>query len=325
MRCALLAAALALAAPPLAAAPRVVVLEPNAGSEFAWPSGQRAVVAELMTGDVELVLRQSSSETVAALELEVLEAAQEPATTGAVGVGRQGSIAFALVARHGGRGPVRIEDDVGQGPVADGAVALRVSELLRVRRFDLPPEPKRPPPELPRKPEPPPSSLWPWLAVAGMGTRGASTMAPAVAFGLRVPISSWFSLEPAGAFSLGRLRVSTSAGNVGLSARQATLELVIAPTERTGLSAGVGAGGGIAWLSGVARANAGHVAADRATQVSLLALRGFGTWQSRRLRLMAFAEASALLPAVSVRASGREVARLGQPWLLGGVAVGYAP
>jgi hypothetical protein len=326
MRCALLAAALVLAASPLAAAERVVVLEPPVGSEFAWPSGQRAIVAELMTGDVELVLRQSSSTTVDALELEVLEAAREPDTTGAVGVGRQGSIAFALVARHGGRGPVRIEDDVAQGPVADGAVALRVSEVLRVRRFDLPPEPARPPPpELARKPEPPPPSLWPWLAVAGMGTRGAATMAPAVALGLRVPISSWFSLEPAGAFSLGRLRVSTSAGDVGLLARQATLELVFAPTQRPGLSAGVGAGGGIAWFSGAARANVGHLAADRATQVSLLAVRGFGTWQTGRLRLMAFAEVSALLPAVTVRASGREVARLGQPWVLSGVAVGYAP
>jgi hypothetical protein len=326
MRCALLAAAFLLAAPPLTAAERVVVLEQKEGAELAWPSGQRAVVAELMASDVELVLRQSSSENAAALELEVLEAAREADTTGAVGVGRQGSIAFALVARHGGRGPIRIEDDVAQGPVADGAVALRVSEILRVRRFDLPPAPPSRPRELVRKPEPPPSSsLWPWLAVAGMATRGASTVAPAVALGLRVPISAWFSLEPAGAFSLGRLRVSTSAGDVDLSARQATLELVIAPTHHSGLSAGVGAGGGIAWVSATARANAGHLAADRSTQVSLLALRGFGAWQWRSLRLMAFAEASALLPAVSVRASGREVARLGQPWVLSGVAVGYSP
>jgi hypothetical protein len=327
MRCALLAAALVLAAPPLTAAERVVVLEPKEKSELAWPSGQRAVVAELMASDVELVLRQSSSESAAALELEVLEAAREADTTGAVGVGRQGSIAFALVARHGGRGPIRIEDDVAHGPVADGAVALRVSELLRVRRFDLPPEPPSRPRELVRKPEPPPpsSSLWPWLAVAGMATRGASTVAPAVALGLRVPLSAWLSLEPAGAFSLGRLRVSTPAGDVGLSARQATLELVIAPTHHSGLSAGVGAGGGIAWVSGTARANAGHLAADRSTQVSLLALRGFGAWQSRSLRLMAFAEASALLPAVSVRASGRELARVGQPWVLSGLAVGYSP
>jgi hypothetical protein len=328
MRRTVLVAALVLAAPGAAAAERVVVLESKDSSTLAWPSGQRAVVAELMAADVELVLRQSSAETVGALELEVLEAAREPDTAGAVGVGREGSIGFALVTR-GGRGPVRIEDDVRQGPLADGAVALRVSEVLRVRRFDLPPEPPAKAhartPELVREPEPPRSSLWPWLAVAGMATRGSSSVVPAIALGLRVPISGWLSLEPAAAFSLGRLRVSTSAGDVGLSARQATLELVLAPTDREGISGGVAAGGGVAWVSGSARANAGYRAADRSTQVSLLALRGFGAWQLQSLRLMAFAEVSALLPAVSVHASEREVARLGQPWVLSGVAVGYAP
>jgi hypothetical protein len=59
--------------------------------------------------------------------------------------------------------------------------------------------------------------------------------------------------------------------------------------------------------------------------VSVLALRGFGGWQARHLRLLAFVEVSALLPSLTLRAGSAEVARVGQPWLLGGIAVGYAP
>jgi hypothetical protein len=331
MRRVLVVAALLGAAPLTHAAERVVVLEPKSPSDWAWPSGQRAVVAELVAGDVELVIRPSLAESANALELEVLDAAREGGTMGAVGVGRVGSLGFALVVLHDAEGSIRIEDDVRQGPVADGAVALRVSEVLKVRHFNLPPEPKQPPkpPAPPRKveppPEPPPPSLWPWVAIAGMASRGASSLAPALALGLRVPLTGWLSLEPAGAFSVGPLRLDTKAGDVDLSVRQATLEVVIAPTEKQGLSGGVGAGGGVAWFSGSARANAGYAALDRSTQVSLLALRGFGVWQLHQLRLLAFVEVAALLPAVTVRASDDEVARVGQPTVMSGIAVGYGP
>jgi hypothetical protein len=92
-----------------------------------------------------------------------------------------------------------------------------------------------------------------------------------------------------------------------------------------GLSAGVGAGGGVAWLSAVPRASAGYEGTEQSTQVSLLSLRGFGAWQTRHLKALLFLEVSATLPAVSVRASGTEVASLGQPWLTSGVALGYSP
>jgi hypothetical protein len=261
---------------------------------------------------------------VAALEREVMLAAEEPDTAGAVGVGRDGSLGFALVALPAARAPVRIEDDLRQGPVADGAVALRVSEVLRVRTFELPPERARPEPP-PRVDEPQPAPVWPWLALGGVVARGASGVAPAVAGGLRVPLGEWVSLEPTGAFTLGTLRVDSAAGDVALSLRKVSLELVLAPTERPGLTGGVGAGGGIAWVTGTPTAGAGYVGTERSTQVSLLALRGFGGWQARHLRLLAFLEASALLPAITLRAGSAEVARIGQPWLLGGLLVGYAP
>jgi hypothetical protein len=318
-----LAAALLFAAARAEAAARVVVVETSDASELAWSTGQRAVVAELMAGDVDLVLRPSHARSVDALEREVVDAAREPDTAGAVGVAREGSVGFALVALPTGRSPVRIEDDVGQGAVADGAVALRVSEVLNARRFDLPPD-RAPSKSAPVAESPPPTPVWPWVGVAVVAARGASTAAPTLTAGLRVPMTDWISIEPSGTFMLGALRVDTRAGDVLLSARQAALELVVAPTARRGLSGGVGAGAGVAWLSGVPRASAGYAGTERSTTVSLLALRGFGVWQERRLRLLAFAEISALLPPVTVHATGTEVARVGIPWLTGGLALGYA-
>jgi hypothetical protein len=325
----LLAATLLLAAPAATAADKVVVVEVHAASPFAWPSGQRAVVAELMAGDVELVLRPSRSADEEQLELEVRRAAQEPGTTGAVGVGRSGTVGFALVASSAAAAPMRIEDDVRQGPVAEGAVALRVSEILKVRRFDLPPlapapaAPAAVPPAVAPPPDPERPLFWPWIAALGMAAHGAAGIVPALGLGLRVPLGSWMALEPSGSFSLGRLRVNSTAGDVSLLARQATLEFLIGPTDARSLSAGLGAGGGLSWFSSSARAKAGYVGVERSTQTALLAVRGFGAWQTGRLRLVAFVEVSTLVPAVSVRASDHEVARVGQAWVMSGVGVGY--
>jgi hypothetical protein len=277
-----------------------------------------------MASDVELVLRPSQAPTVGELEREVLAAAAEPETAGAVGVGREGAVGFAFVAPHSGRPPVRVEDDVRQGPVAEGAVALRVSEVLRARSFELPPEaPRHEPPAAIEDPPPPP--VWPWFAVAGVAARGAARVSPAVALGVRVPVHPWISLEPSAGLTLGGLEVRTSAGDVSLSARRATLELVLAPGGHQGLSAGVGAGAGVAWLSAVPQPRPGYEAVERSTEVALLSLRGLGAWQSRHLKALAFVELSLMLPAVTVRASGTELSRVGQPWVTGGLAFGYSP
>jgi hypothetical protein len=167
--------------------------------------------------------------------------------------------------------------------------------------------------------------LWPWISVGGVGSRGASSVSAVTGVGVRVPVHPWISLEPSGGFTIGGLDVQTAAGDVTLSLRRATLEIVVAPVTHRGISAGVGAGGGVAWLSAVPRAKAGYEGTEQSTQVSLLALRGFGAWQTRHLKTLLFLELAAMLPAVTVRASGTELARLGQPWLTSGVALGYTP
>jgi hypothetical protein len=85
MRSFLVAAALSAAAPVAVAAPSVIVLEVPATSQHAWPSGERAVVAELLASDVELVLRASNAPSLAELEQEVLKAATEPSASVARG------------------------------------------------------------------------------------------------------------------------------------------------------------------------------------------------------------------------------------------------
>jgi len=322
-----------LIAAPCAAGERVVVmLEPPDDATLAWPSGRRAVVAELSLGDVELVLRSTRAATVADYEAEVLAAAAEPEAAGAVGVARQGSRGVAFVALAGARSTIRVEDDVNQGSVAEGAVALRVAELLRVRTFALPP-PAPPPSSPPASPEPTPSNepprpswpVWPWLGFGGVAARGASGAAPMVAIGLRVPLSGWFYLEPSAAFTVDSLDVETPAGEVALSARQATVGLVLAPEDPKTLSGGIGVNAGLVWLSGLPRASAGYAGTESGTAVSVVGLRGFGTWHTGSIAIMAFAEAALLLPAVSVRADGAELARVGQPWLMAGLAVGPTP
>jgi len=323
-RAALLAAWM-LAAPPAFAARRVVVLDTSASADFAWPSAQRAVVAELVASNAELVIRPAQAGDVSALEHEVVDAAQEPETAGAVGVARVGSGGFALVALHAARTPVRVEDDVEQGAVADGAVALRVSEVLKVRRFELPPVEKPRPVPPPPTPKPAHAGLWPWVAFGVAATRGAASAAPALGFGLRVPIAPWFSLEPSAALTLGGLRVDTGAGDVTLTEREATLDLVIAPAEHEGLSAGVAAGGGVAWLSAEPHADSGYHGTPRSAPVAVFGLRAFGAWQVRSFRVLAFVETSLFVPAVTIGDGESDLARLGQPWLMSGVALGYRP
>lgn len=146
-----------------------------------------------------------------------------------------------------------------------------------------------------------------------------------VSIGLRVPLSGFLHLEPSAAFTVDSLNVDTPAGEVALSARQATVGVVFAPENPGMLSGGIGVNAGLVWLSGLPRANAGYAGTESGTAVSTLGLRGFGTWHLGSIAIMAFAEAALLLPAVSVRADGSELTRVGQPWLMAGLAVGPTP
>ena len=125
-----------------------------------WPEGTRAVIAELATSAEQVLVRPSSSSTFAALMSELEIAAGEEQTVGAVCVGKSGSVGIAYVWVAGGASAIRVEYDLREGAVAEGAVALRVSQILHVTNLELPSARKEAPPPPPKPPchLPPPAS-----------------------------------------------------------------------------------------------------------------------------------------------------------------------
>jgi hypothetical protein len=167
---------------------QIIVLNLRGNASLSpWPEGTRAVIAELATSDDQVLVRPSASTTFAALMSELEKAATEEQTVGAVCVGKSGSVGIAYVWVNGGSGAIRVEDDMREGAVAEGAVALRVSELLHVRNLNLPSTRKEKPPVAappppPEKPSGPPAFTT-WLGVGALTSSDASGPAPMVSVG----------------------------------------------------------------------------------------------------------------------------------------------
>jgi hypothetical protein len=296
---------------------RVVVLQIREPVETAWPAGSRAVVAELSARDDDLVLRAASSEP-SELSQTLLAAANEPGTFAAVAMVRSEDRGIALVQLHGQKRAIRVEDDLSQGVIAEGSVALRVSELLHVRKFELPPNP--PSPQAARGFE-----IGPWVAAGALGSSGAEAPTVALAFGTRISVTGPFELEASAALSLADLEVATRAGTADVSTQQLALHAYLNPFSEAPLGVALGLGGGVARLSETARAADGYVGHDAATLTGLASLRAVASLTRGPIRLFALGEASLLLPSVGIRASDGELATLGQPWLFAALGVGFMP
>lgn len=300
---------------------RIVVLEARGPDETAWPEGSRAVVAELAARDDELVLRATSSEEPGALSRALLAAAHEPGTFGAVAVVRNEGRGVALVQLRGQKSAIRVEDDLSQGVIAEGSVALRVSELLHVRGFELPPS--RTPAATAQADAA--VAIQPWVAIGAFGSSGGDAPAPALALGARIPVAAAFGLEGSGALSLAGFEVATSAGTASVSTQQVSLHAYFDPMRDAPLGVALGLGGGVAWLSETASAAEGYSGFDTSALAALASARAVASLNHGRLRLFALGEASLLLPSVRVRADDDELATLGRPWLFVAIGLGFAP
>ena len=118
---------------------QVIVLNLRGNASLSpWPEGTRAVIAELSASDDQVLVRPSSAATLSSLMTELEKAASEEQTVGAVCIGQSGSAAIAYVWVNGGSSAIRVEDDTREGAVAEGALALRVTEILHVRNVELP-------------------------------------------------------------------------------------------------------------------------------------------------------------------------------------------
>lgn len=315
---------------------QVVVLNLRGNASLKpWPEGTRAVIAELAASDDLVLVRPSASTTFAALMGELEKAASEEQTVGAVCVGQSGSAGIAYVWVNGGAKAIRVEDDLREGAVAEGAVALRVTEILHVRHVELPgtrreeraeptpsPPPSAPPP---REPELGPPPFTTWLGGGLLISSDASGPVPTASFGARVLLAPVFSVEGAATGSFGWLKVQTDAGRSEVSMQALTLHAVFDPWADASASLSLGLGGGATWASQIGDPEPGFASRYDSTVVGLLTARVGAALRGEHLSVVAHAEPGFLVPSVSLRADGREVAELGRPWFSAMLGLGFSP
>ena len=316
---------------------QVIVLNLRGNASLSpWPEGTRAVIAELAASDDQVLVRPSASSTFAALMGELEKAASEEETVGAVCVGQSGSIGIAYVWVNGSASAIRVDDDMREGAVAEGAVALRVTELLHVRNLQLPsakkeqkktPEPAVPPPPPPPPPErePGPPAFTTWLGVGLLTSSDASGPAPTASVGARVPFASMLALEGAATSSFGWLQVSTDVGRSEVSMQALTLHAVLDPWAEGPASFSLGFGGGAAWVAQLGKPSLGYASLYDSTTVGLLSARVGGTVRTGHLSVIAYAEPGLLVPAVSLMADDETLAELGRPWFSALLGLGFSP
>jgi hypothetical protein len=316
---------------------QVVVLNLRGNASLQpWPEGTRAIIAELAASDDLVLVRPSSSSTFTALMTELERAATEEQTVGAVCVGKSGSAGIAYVWVNGGASAIRVEDDLREGAVAEGAVALRVTEILHVRNLELPgtrrekkraEEPVRPPTPPPPPPEPErgPPAFTAWLGAGLLTSSEASGPVPTASFGARVPIHSLLALEGAGTGSFGWLGVPTDAGRAEVSMQALTLHAVLDPWADAPASLSLGFGGGPVFAAVLGTPQDGYASLYDSTTVGLFSARFGGRLRGKHVSLVGYAEPGMLIPALTLNADGRALAQLGRPWFSAMLGLGFSP
>jgi hypothetical protein len=222
---------------------------------------------------------------------------------------------------------------VREGAVAEGAVALRVTELLHARNLELPstrrpqaPKPdKEPPPQKPPIETKGPPAFLAWLGVGALATSDAAGPVPVVSVGGRVRLPPVLGVEGAATSAFGWLRVRTEPGLSDVNMESLTLHAVIDPWSESDASVSLAVGGGLAYAAVVAEPNTGYTSSFDSTTVGLLSARLGTTIRGGNLAFVAYAEPGILVPPVTLTADGREIARLGQPWFTAVLGLGFSP
>jgi hypothetical protein len=306
----------------------VVVLRPNPASLETWPEGTQAVVAELVAGGYELMLRASRARDRDGLLAELRAVASERPVLGAVVVVRDGDrgIAYVYTAKSG---TVPVETGVAEGAVGEGALALRITQILGPPRLEVasPPRAVAPPPPVP-PPTPPvvreterPAFL---VAIAGAlaFTSDLPEPLPMVGISARRRLVGPLSLEALGAITLGASQLETAGGSVEVSAEELTLHVTFDPFRQAEVGLSLGLGGGVVWVRGEGDPSAGFSATTDATRVGLLSARAAASFTHKDWSLLLGVEPGVMLPAVSI-GGGSDTARLGRPWTTASVGLGW--
>jgi hypothetical protein len=306
----------------------VVVLRPHPGSAETWPEGTQAVVAELVAGGYELLLRASVARDRDGLLAELVTAASERPVQGAVVVLREGERGIAYVYTEK-TGTVPVETGVSEGAVGEGAVALRIAQVLGPPELDVP-QSRRAPAVAPRADvSPPPATpaepAHSTLLVAVGGLILSSDLSeplPIAGLGLRQRLIGPLSVDAAAALSLGASRIETDAGSVDVSAQELKLYLSFDPVRDGHFGFSLGLGGVLVFTQGEGSADDGFSAKSDSARVALLSARAALTFTHADWSLLLGVEPGVLLPAVDV-SGGSETVRLGRPWTTTSIGLGW--
>jgi hypothetical protein len=320
---------------------RVVVLISRDTSTSSWSQGTQAVIAELAARNYQVVVESSAAGSLESLLAALRAALKQPATAAAVTVVRDGNEGIAYVTTLRDAEVIAVRAEQATGAVAEGALALKVTELVRTHTLLTTAESREATPAI-RAPSPrdepiresplpaeapavndlPPPLLW-----LGAGptfiAHAEGPLVSAVA-GARLPLGlPHLALDASLAVSLAPLRFNTAPGEVEVFARQAALHAMFELSPRAPLGLALGLGAAAAWLHETARSNAGFTANADDTLLGLVSLRARGTLQRGYFSIVLGVEPGFLVPAASIRAGNEEVARLGRFWtnVTGGVGL----
>ena len=307
--------------------PLVIVLRPSQGPLESWAEGTQTVVAELVAGGYELTLRSSSARDRADAVAELERAASEPGIIGGVLVIREGELGVAYVWTREA-GAVRIEASVAAGAIGEGELALRATQLLGPARidFDKPaairrvPTPSTPPPRAPRAA---PTHTMLAFQAGLVFSSDLTEPLPVAGLTVRRGLFGSLSIEASGWLTLGASRLETPAGSVDITSQEIRLHASFEPLREEKIALSLGLGGGVVWVHGEGVARASDSVAEDTTRVGVVSARATVTLKHDDLRLLLGLEPGVTLPAVSISA-GDEAVRLGRPWTLASVGLGWS-
>jgi hypothetical protein len=301
------------------------VLRPSQGQLESWAEGTQAVVAELVAGGYELTLRSSSARDRARAVAELERAASAPGIIGGVLVMREGELGVAYVWTREA-GTVRIEAGIAEGAVGEGELALRTTQLLGPARIDFEkPAVIRKPVPTPSTPPPRAAPMRTVLALQAGLAFSSDLTEPLPVAGLTVQrgLFGFLSIEASGWLTLGASRLETPAGSVDITSQELRMHASFEPLREEKIALSLGLGGGVVWVHGDAVAPASGSVAEDSTRVGVVSARGTVTLKHDDLRLLLGLEPGVMLPAVSISA-GDEAIRLGRPWTLASVGLGWS-
>lgn len=292
--------------------------------EDPWPAATQATVAELAAGDYQVLVESSWAGSIEGLKRELASWSNESRASGAVALVSSGTMGIAYVWTRSDDEITELRATLTDGTVGEGALALRIAELIRSRDLQMPAIPDEPTAERARSERQKHSGAVLWAGGGPIFTSAGSAPLAALAFGAQVPTLGPLAIDATVSLSFVPLRLEMDPGRVDISSRNFTGHLLFTlPVEAVSLA--VGAGGGLAWLEQQSQANAGFEATSDATTVGTISIRARARFESRALSFLMLAEPGLMLPNVSVRSDEREIANVGRPWVFVAFGVGFQP